>query len=208
MQHSLHIGNKKASVMLFFCRGRTGRRPLDDFPTRHAREQLMQVGSFFPVQAKSTLYAMGADDCSLFFDLQTLTEKQQLDHQAQHRPDLGAAGGADRAGQAERLGRHVRGVQGVALGWAAGTLSPSFSARRLSVDPARARHPRPVTGLLRLDRGQTASRGLDQPVHGQRHQFGPPQGSGGAGGQSQPEFEVSFRRPCARLRASLFRKRT
>jgi hypothetical protein len=42
----------------------------------------MKVGSFFPVQAKSTLYAMGGDDCSLFFDLETLTQKQQLDHRA------------------------------------------------------------------------------------------------------------------------------
>jgi hypothetical protein len=42
----------------------------------------MKVGSFFPVQAASTLYAMGADDCSLFFDLDTLTEKQRLDHSA------------------------------------------------------------------------------------------------------------------------------
>jgi hypothetical protein len=42
----------------------------------------MKVGSFFPVQAKSTLYAMGADDCSLFFDMETLTEKQRIDHRA------------------------------------------------------------------------------------------------------------------------------
>lgn len=40
----------------------------------------LKVGSFFPVQAKSTLYAMGADDCSLFFDLDRLTEKQAADH--------------------------------------------------------------------------------------------------------------------------------
>lgn len=42
----------------------------------------MKVDSFFPVQTKSTLYAMGADDCSLFFDLETLTEKQRIDHAA------------------------------------------------------------------------------------------------------------------------------
>ncbi|MDB5479568.1 MAG: hypothetical protein JWO83_621 [Caulobacteraceae bacterium] len=42
----------------------------------------MKVGSFFPAQTKSTLYAMGADDCSLFFDLGALTEKQQADHRA------------------------------------------------------------------------------------------------------------------------------
>jgi hypothetical protein len=42
----------------------------------------MNVGSFFPEQTKATLYAMGADDCSLFFDLRTLTEKQQADHLA------------------------------------------------------------------------------------------------------------------------------
>jgi hypothetical protein len=42
----------------------------------------MKVDSFFPVQTKSTLYAMGADDCSLFFDLETLTQKQQADHRA------------------------------------------------------------------------------------------------------------------------------
>lgn len=42
----------------------------------------MNVGSFFPVQDQSTLYAMGADDCSLFFDMDKLTEKQRADHQA------------------------------------------------------------------------------------------------------------------------------
>ncbi len=42
----------------------------------------MKVGSYFPVQAGSAFYAMGADDCSLFFDLDKLTEKQQIDHQA------------------------------------------------------------------------------------------------------------------------------
>lgn len=42
----------------------------------------MKVGSFFPVQTKSTLYAMGADDCSLFFDLDALTAKQHVDHLA------------------------------------------------------------------------------------------------------------------------------
>jgi len=42
----------------------------------------MKVDSFFPVQSKPTLYAMGGDDCSLFFNLETLTEKQQLDHRA------------------------------------------------------------------------------------------------------------------------------
>jgi hypothetical protein len=42
----------------------------------------MKVGSFFPSQAGVTLYAMGGDDCSLFFDLDQLTEKQQADHQA------------------------------------------------------------------------------------------------------------------------------
>jgi len=42
----------------------------------------MKAGSFFPVQSAATLYAMGADDCSLFFDLDELTEKQQLDHLA------------------------------------------------------------------------------------------------------------------------------
>jgi hypothetical protein len=42
----------------------------------------VKVGSFFPVQDKSTLYAMGADDCSLFFDLGKLTEKQLADHRA------------------------------------------------------------------------------------------------------------------------------
>ena len=42
----------------------------------------MKAGSFFPVQAETALYAMGADDCSLFFDLNELTEKQQIDHAA------------------------------------------------------------------------------------------------------------------------------
>jgi hypothetical protein len=42
----------------------------------------MKVGSFFPVQTKSVFYAMGADDCSLFFDLDKLTPKQLIDHHA------------------------------------------------------------------------------------------------------------------------------
>lgn len=42
----------------------------------------MKAGSFFPVQRQSAFYAMGADDCSLFFDLDSLTEKQQADHLA------------------------------------------------------------------------------------------------------------------------------
>lgn len=40
----------------------------------------MKVGSFFPEQEGSVFYAMGADDCSLFFDLADLTEKQKKDH--------------------------------------------------------------------------------------------------------------------------------
>ncbi len=40
----------------------------------------MKAGSFFPGQHYSSLYAMAADDCSLFFDLKDLTEKQQQDH--------------------------------------------------------------------------------------------------------------------------------
>ena len=40
----------------------------------------MRVGSFFPDQEKSTFYAMAGDDCSLFFDLDNLTEKQMADH--------------------------------------------------------------------------------------------------------------------------------
>ncbi len=42
----------------------------------------MKAGSFFPIQQQSAFYAMGADDCSLFFDLGSLTEKQQADHLA------------------------------------------------------------------------------------------------------------------------------
>lgn len=42
----------------------------------------MKIGSFFPLQSKSTFYAMAGDDCSLFFDLEKLTEKQQADHMA------------------------------------------------------------------------------------------------------------------------------
>jgi hypothetical protein len=39
-----------------------------------------KAGSYFPSQAASTLYAMAGDDCSLHFDLNTLTEKQLADH--------------------------------------------------------------------------------------------------------------------------------
>jgi hypothetical protein len=42
----------------------------------------LKIDSFFPRQSKSTFYAMAGDDCSLFFDLETLTEKQQADHMA------------------------------------------------------------------------------------------------------------------------------
>ena len=40
----------------------------------------MQAGSFFPGSHYSSIYAMAGDDCSLFFDLDDLTEKQQADH--------------------------------------------------------------------------------------------------------------------------------
>jgi hypothetical protein len=42
----------------------------------------MKAGSFFPGTHYSSLYAMAGDDCSLFFDLDKLTEKQQLDHES------------------------------------------------------------------------------------------------------------------------------
>lgn len=42
----------------------------------------MKVDSFFPEQVTSTLYAMAGDDCSLFFDLDVLNEKQAADHRA------------------------------------------------------------------------------------------------------------------------------
>lgn len=42
----------------------------------------MKIGSFFPAQQKSTFFAMAGDDCSLFFDLNNLTEKQMADHLA------------------------------------------------------------------------------------------------------------------------------
>jgi len=42
----------------------------------------MKIGSYFPNRSQSTFYAMGADDCSLHFDLESLTEKQWLDHLA------------------------------------------------------------------------------------------------------------------------------
>lgn len=41
----------------------------------------MKAGSFFPGTHYSSLYAMAGDDCSLFFDLNNLTPKQQQDHQ-------------------------------------------------------------------------------------------------------------------------------
>jgi glutathione synthase/RimK-type ligase-like ATP-grasp enzyme len=40
----------------------------------------MKAGSYFPGEHYSSLYAMAGDDCSLFFDLEDLTEKQQADH--------------------------------------------------------------------------------------------------------------------------------
>jgi len=40
----------------------------------------MKAGSYFPGTHYSSLYAMAGDDCSLFFDLEELTEKQQADH--------------------------------------------------------------------------------------------------------------------------------
>lgn len=36
--------------------------------------------SFFPSQSHPTLFAMAGDDCSLYFDLEQLTPKQQADH--------------------------------------------------------------------------------------------------------------------------------
>lgn len=40
----------------------------------------MRAGSFFPGEHYASLYAMAGDDCSLHFDLDQLTEKQQADH--------------------------------------------------------------------------------------------------------------------------------
>ncbi len=40
----------------------------------------MKAGSFFPSLKYSSLFAMAGDDCSLFFDLKNLTEKQKADH--------------------------------------------------------------------------------------------------------------------------------
>ena len=40
----------------------------------------MKAGSFFPSVRYSSLFAMAGDDCSLFFDLENLTEKQKADH--------------------------------------------------------------------------------------------------------------------------------
>ncbi len=42
----------------------------------------MKAGSFFPGTHYSSLYAMAGDDCSLFYDLNALTEKQRADHEA------------------------------------------------------------------------------------------------------------------------------
>jgi hypothetical protein len=42
----------------------------------------MKIGSYFPAQPGRALYAMGGDDCSLFFDLDQLTPKQRADHEA------------------------------------------------------------------------------------------------------------------------------
>lgn len=40
----------------------------------------MTAHSYFPNQIASVLYAMAGDDCSLYFDLDSLTPKQQADH--------------------------------------------------------------------------------------------------------------------------------
>ncbi len=40
----------------------------------------MTTHSFFPNQSRSMLFAMAGDDCSLYFDLDALTPKQQADH--------------------------------------------------------------------------------------------------------------------------------
>ena len=40
----------------------------------------MKAGSFFPSEKYTSLFAMAGDDCSLFFDLENLTEKQKADH--------------------------------------------------------------------------------------------------------------------------------
>ena len=40
----------------------------------------MTTHSFFPNQSRSVLFAMAGDDCSLYFDLDALTPKQQADH--------------------------------------------------------------------------------------------------------------------------------
>jgi len=42
---------------------------------------VVKVGSFVPEQLASVLYAMAGDDCSLHHDLDSLTPKQQVDHQ-------------------------------------------------------------------------------------------------------------------------------
>lgn len=40
----------------------------------------MQAHSYFPNQTATVLYAMAGDDCSLYFDIEQLTPKQQADH--------------------------------------------------------------------------------------------------------------------------------
>lgn len=42
----------------------------------------MRAGSFFPGTHYCSLYAMAGDDCSLHFDLDSLTEKQRADHES------------------------------------------------------------------------------------------------------------------------------
>lgn len=42
----------------------------------------MKAGSFFPGVHYTSLYAMAGDDCSLFYELDQLTEKQRQDHRA------------------------------------------------------------------------------------------------------------------------------
>lgn len=48
--------------------------------TTEGQDMTARAGSYFPGQSASTLYAMAGDDCSLHFDLNTLTEKQLADH--------------------------------------------------------------------------------------------------------------------------------
>ncbi len=143
----------------------------------------MKVGSFFPVQTKSTLYAMGADDCSLFFDLEALTQNSSIDHLA----NIALTSALQVALIA--LGKPIDYVAMFEKFRDAPWAGLLQRYRRQFLAPAipRSRREHVIHGRtsnsLPLDRRQGPRRRAGQPVHGQRHELGAAQEPRRAGGQ-------------------------